>query len=258
MSRGQVLSISISDATATKARARAPFLCSANTIRGLGNNAAKVHKTKLDGTYVWSKDMTAAWGEKSSPGRRCHSLAPHDRTPTFRTFGRRCCAGSVTMVTAPAAAGKNHTHWPFKPTDVLVPPGQDAVFVADGYGLSKVPAARVLLPAACRLPASCCLCLLLAAAVGAPASNLLPSCRRLAPTERPLPRNTRCTSSTYKPAATPALSLVAGPSSTATTGSGAHTHTQRSNASRDSNSGRGHGGERVASAAHPLRGRIVA
>jgi hypothetical protein len=60
-----------------------------------GNNAAKVHKTYTNGTYVWSTDMTAAWS-------------------------------------------KNHTHWPFKPTDVLVPPGEDAVFVADGYGLSKV------------------------------------------------------------------------------------------------------------------------
>lgn len=61
-----------------------------------GNNAAKVHKTKLDGTYIWSTDMTAAWS-------------------------------------------KNKTHWPFKPTDVLVPPGiKGAVFVADGYGLSKV------------------------------------------------------------------------------------------------------------------------
>lgn len=29
-------------------------------------------------------------------------------------------------------------NWPFKPTDVLVPPGESSVFVADGYGLSKV------------------------------------------------------------------------------------------------------------------------
>eukprot|EP00040_Diaphanoeca_grandis_P039538 m.259362 g.259362 ORF g.259362 m.259362 type:complete len:354 (+) comp37937_c0_seq1:143-1204(+) len=37
-----------------------------------------------------------------------------------------------------SAWSKNSTHWPFKPTDVLVPPGETAVFVADGYGLSKV------------------------------------------------------------------------------------------------------------------------
>eukprot|EP00051_Salpingoeca_urceolata_P028490 m.487151 g.487151 ORF g.487151 m.487151 type:complete len:364 (+) comp24823_c0_seq1:118-1209(+) len=60
-----------------------------------GNNAAKVHKTTLDGEYVWTKDMTTAWSH-------------------------------------------NKTHWPFKPTDVVVPPGESAVFVADGYGLSKV------------------------------------------------------------------------------------------------------------------------
>eukprot|EP00041_Stephanoeca_diplocostata_P032311 m.1032799 g.1032799 ORF g.1032799 m.1032799 type:complete len:362 (-) comp24127_c0_seq6:236-1321(-) len=60
-----------------------------------GNNAAKVHKTTLDGKYIWTTDMTDVWS-------------------------------------------RNKTHWPFKPTDVLVPPGETAVFVADGYGLSKV------------------------------------------------------------------------------------------------------------------------
>lgn len=38
-----------------------------------------------------------------------------------------------------AAWQHNSTHWPFKPTDVIIPPGKpDTLLVADGYGLSKV------------------------------------------------------------------------------------------------------------------------
>lgn len=38
-----------------------------------------------------------------------------------------------------ASWSHNTSFWPFKPTDILVPPGDTAaVFVADGYGLSKV------------------------------------------------------------------------------------------------------------------------
>ena len=69
------------------------------------NNDAKVHKTTLNGEYVWSTDMTSAWS-------------------------------------------KDATNWPFKPTGVVVPPmsslssdsstEKQVVYVADGYGLSKV------------------------------------------------------------------------------------------------------------------------
>lgn len=37
-----------------------------------------------------------------------------------------------------AAWSKNSEFWPFKPTDVVLPPGLDQVYVADGYGSSKV------------------------------------------------------------------------------------------------------------------------
>jgi len=47
--------------------------------------------------------------------------------------------GDVIWSTDMTAAWRNDKeHWPFKPTDLLVPPGTSSVFVADGYGLSKV------------------------------------------------------------------------------------------------------------------------
>lgn len=59
------------------------------------NNYAIVHKTTLDGTVVWSSNMSALWPE-------------------------------------------GNENYPFKPTDVLVPPGSPIAYVADGYSQSKV------------------------------------------------------------------------------------------------------------------------
>jgi hypothetical protein len=48
--------------------------------------------------------------------------------------------GEIVWLTDMTSAWKgNKSNWPFKPTDLLIPPGtKNTLFVADGYGLSKV------------------------------------------------------------------------------------------------------------------------
>jgi len=56
------------------------------------------------------------------------------------TVTKTTLAGDILWRTDMTSAWSgNKTNWPFKPTDLLIPPGEaDTLLVADGYGLSKV------------------------------------------------------------------------------------------------------------------------